>query len=487
MGCSLCPLGSYPGSRIQKGYHWINFLRYISAAFDKRREELIEEGDGFEDDRDAYTMENVFFVPEEARWSNIASNAHTPEIGTIIDNAMRAIESENKTLKNVLPKNYASPDLDKRILGDVVDIFTNNIDMSDTEASEDLLGRTYEYCIAQFAEKEGVGGGEFYTPSSIVKTLVSVLRPFDNCRVYDCCCGSGGMFVQSEKFIEAHSRKRGNISVYGQEANPDTWKMAKMNMAIRGIDADLGPYNADTFINDLHPTLKADFILANPPFNYHPWNQDKLQNDKRWKYGLPPAGNANYAWIQHMIHHLAPNGKIGLVLANGALSSQTSGEGEIRKKIIEDDLVEGIIAMPIQLFYSVTIPVTLWFITKGKKQKGKTLFIDARKMGHMVDRKHRDFSDEDIQKLADTFESFQNGTLEDVKGFCKVATLEDIAAQDYILTPGRYVGIEEQEDDGEPFEEKMARLTSELAGLFEKSHELEEEIRKKLGAIGYEV
>ena len=479
--------GHIPAAEYRKVIIGLIFLRYISAAFDKRREELIEEGDGFEDDRDAYTMENVFFVPEEARWSNIASNAHTPEIGSIIDNAMRAIESENKTLKNVLPKNYASPDLDKRILGDVVDIFTNNIDMSDTEASEDLLGRTYEYCIAQFAEKEGVGGGEFYTPSSIVKTLVSVLRPFDNCRVYYCCCGSGGMFVKSEKFIEAHSRKRGNISVYGQEANPDTWKMAKMNMAIRGIDADLGPYNADTFTNDLHPTLKADFILANPPFNYHPWNQDKLQNDKRWKYGLPPAGNANYAWIQHMIHHLAPNGKIGLVLANGALSSQTSGEGEIRKKIIEDDLVEGIIAMPTQLFYSVTIPVTLWFITKGKKQKGKTLFIDARKMGHMVDRKHRDFSDEDIQKLADTFESFQNGTLEDVKGFCKVATLEDIAAQDYILTPGRYVGIEEQEDDGEPFEEKMTRLTSELAGLFEKSHELEEEIRKKLGAIGYEI
>ncbi len=303
------------------------------------------------------------FRKREARWSNIAANAHTPEIGTIIDDAMRAIEAENKILKNVLPKNYASPDLDKRVLGDVV----------------------------------------------------------------------------------------------------------------------------DTFTNDLHPTLKADFILANPPFNYHPWNQDKLQDDVRWKYGLPPAGNANYAWIQHMIHHLAPNGKIGLVLANGALSTQSSGEGEIRKRIIEDDLIEGIIAMPTQLFYSVTIPVTLWFITKGKKQKGKTLFIDARKMGHMVDRKHRDFTDEDIQKLADTFESFQNGTLEDVKGFCSVSTIEDIAKQDYILTPGRYVGIEEQEDDGEPFEEKMASLTSELSDMFKKSHELEEEIKKKLGAIGYEI
>ena len=260
-----------------------------------------------------------------------------------------------------------------------------------------------------------------------------------------------------------------------------------MNMAIRGIDADFGPYHADTFTNDLHPTLKADFILANPPFNYHPWNQDQLLEDKRWKYGIPPAGNANYAWIQHMIHHLAPNGKIGLVLANGALSTQTSGEGEIRKKIIEDDLVEGIVAMPTQLFYSVTIPVTLWFITKNKQQKGKTLFIDARKMGHMVDRKHRDLSDEDIKKLADTFTDFQNGTLEDVKGFCAVADLETIAKQDYILTPGRYVGIEEQEDDGEPFEDKMKRLTSELSGLFAKGHELEDEIRRKLGAIGYEI
>ena len=479
--------GHIPAAEYRKVIIGLIFLRYISAAFDKRYQELVAEGDGFEDDRDAYTMENVFFVPEEARWSTIASAAHTPEIGTVIDTAMRAIEAENKTLKNVLPKNYASPDLDKRVLGDVVDIFTNNIDMSNTTESEDLLGRTYEYCIAQFAEKEGVGGGEFYTPSSVVKTLVSILRPFDNCRVYDCCCGSGGMFVQSAKFIQAHSGKRGAIAVYGQEANADTWKMAKMNMAIRGIDADFGPYQADTFTNDLHPTLKADFILANPTFNYHPWNQEKLLEDVRWKYGIPPAGNANYAWIQHMIHHLAPNGKIGLVLANGALSTQSSGEGEIRKKIIEDDLIEGIIAMPTQLFYSVTIPVTLWFITKGKKQKGKTLFIDARKMGHMVDRKHRDFSEEDIQKLADTFEAFQNGTLEDVKGFCSVATLQDIAKQDYILTPGRYVGIEEQEDDGEPFEEKMARLTSELSGMFAKSRELEEEIRRKLRAIGYEI
>ena len=478
--------GHIPAADYRKVIVGLIFLRYISSAFDRRYRELAAEGDGFEDDPDAYEEENVFFVPEDARWKRIAAAAHTPEIGTVIDNAMRAIEKDNKKLKNVLPKNYASPDLDKRVLGDVVDLFTN-MNMDDTEESRDLLGRTYEYCIAQFAAHEGVKGGEFYTPASVVKTIVAVLQPTPNKRIYDPCCGSGGMFVQSEKFIRDHARTRGDIIVYGQESNADTWKMAKMNMAIRGIDADFGPYQADTFFHDLHPALKADFIMANPPFNLSGWGQDKLKEDKRWKYGVPPAGNANYAWIQHMIYHLAPNGKIGLVLANGALSTQSSGEGEIRKRIIEDDLIEGIIAMPTQLFYSVTIPVTLWFITKGKRRKGETLFIDARKMGHMVDRKHRDFDDADIQKLADTFTAFQNGTLEAVKGYCAFATIQEIAKQDYILTPGRYVGIEEQEDDGEPFEEKMARLTGELSGLFAKSHELEAEIRRKLGAIGYEI
>lgn len=478
--------GHIPAAEYRKVIVGLIFLRYISSAFEKRYKELVADGDGFEDDRDAYTMESIFFVPQKARWNVIASAAHTPEIGAVIDDAMRVIEEENKTLKNVLPKNYASPDLDKRVLGDVVDFFTN-MDMDDTEDSKDLLGRTYEYCIAHFAEYEGVKGGEFYTPSSIVKTIVAILKPFENCRVYDPCCGSGGMFVQSAKFIQAHSGRRGTISVYGQESNADTWKMAKMNMAIRGIDANFGNYQADTFFNDLHPTLKADFIMANPPFNLSNWGQNKLQDDIRWRYGIPPAGNANFAWIQHMIHHLAPNGKIGLVLANGALSSQSGGEGEIRKRIIEADLVEGIVALPTQLFYSVTIPVTLWFITKNKAQKGKTLFIDARKMGAMVDRKHRDFSDEDIQKIAGTFAAFQEGALEDVKGFCAVKTTADIAAQDFILTPGRYVGIEEQEDDGEPFAEKMARLTGELSQMFDESHRLEEEIRKVLGAIGYEI
>ena len=479
--------GHIPAADYRKVIVGLIFLRYISSAFETRYNELVEEGYGFENDKDAYIEENIFYVPEKARWNVIASAAHTPEIGTVLDDAMRAIEDENKSLKNVLPKIYGSPDLDKRVLGEVVDLFTNEVNMEDIDGDRDILGRTYEYCIAQFAAYEGTKGGEFYTPSSIVKTIVEILKPFEDCRVYDPCCGSGGMFVQSVKFLQAHSGNRNRISVYGQESNADTWKMAKMNMAIRGIDADFGPYHADTFFNDLHKTLKADFIMANPPFNLKNWGQDKLKDDVRWKYGLPPEGNANFAWIQHMIHHLAPNGKIGLVLANGALSSQTSGEGEIRKNIIEADLIEGIVALPTQLFYSVTIPVTLWFISKNKTQKGKTLFIDARKMGYMVDRKHRDFTTEDIKKLADTFESFQNGTLEVVKGFCAIATTEDIAKQDYILTPGRYVGIEEQEDDGEPFDDKMKRLTSELSDMFTKSHELEEEISKKLGAIGYEI
>ncbi len=478
--------GHIPAADYRKVIIGLIFLKYVSGAFEQRYNELVSEGEGFENDPDEYIAENVFFVPEEARWSKIADSAHSPEIGMVLDNAMRAIEKENEGLKNVLPKIYANPDLDKRVLGEVVDIFTN-INMYEQGNDKDLLGRTYEYCIEQFAAHEGVKGGEFYTPSSIVKTIVEILKPFEDCRVYDPCCGSGGMFVQSAKFIDAHSGSIDRVAVYGQESNADTWKIARINMAIRGIDANLGPHHADTFYNDLHKNQKFDFIMANPPFNLSNWGADHLKDDVRWRYGMPPSGNANFAWIQHMIHHLAPYGKIGLVLANGALSSQTSGEGEIRKKIVENDLVEGIIAMPTQLFYSVTIPVTLWFITKNKKQKGKTLFIDARKMGYMVDRKHRDFTDEDISKLAKTFEDFQNGTLEDVKGFCAVVETKDIEKQDYILTPGRYVGIEEQEDDGEPFDEKMKRLTSELSTMFEKSRELEDEIRKKLGAIGYEV
>lgn len=461
------------------------FLKYISDRFEEKYNQLKAEGDGFEEDIDEYTSEGIFFVPQGARWSDVAAKAHTSEIGVAIDNAMRSIEKENKRLKDILPKNFARDELDKRRLGDVVDLFTN-IKMIDAGNEKDILGRTYEYCLAKFAEQEGKLAGEFYTPSCVVRTLVEILQPYHG-RVYDPCCGSGGMFVQSAKFIENHSGNINDISVYGQDSNPTTWKLAQMNLAIRGIDADLGQYNADTFFNDCHPTLRADFIMANPPFNLSDWGADKLQDDVRWKYGIPPAGNANFAWLQHMIYHLAPNGRIGMVLANGSLSSQSGGEGEIRKNIINADLVDCIVAMPSQLFYTTQIPVSLWFISKNKKQKNKTLFIDARKMGTMVTRKLRELTDEDIKKLADTYKAYTDGALEDIKGYCAVKDTNDIAEQDYILTPGRYVGIEEQEDDGEPFEEKMARLTTELSAMFKKSHELEDEIRKKLGAIGYDL
>ena len=461
------------------------FLKYISDKFEARYNELMAEDPDFAEDRDEYTSCNVFFVPAEARWAKIADAAHTPEIGRTIDDAMILIEKENVRLKGILPKNFARPELDKRRLGDVVDLFTN-IKMKDHGDTRDILGRTYEYCLAMFAEQEGKKGGEFFTPACVVKTLVEFLKPY-NGRVYDPACGSGGMFVQSAKFVENHQGNINNISVYGQDSNPTTWKMAQMNLAIRGIEANLGNYNADTFFNDCHPTLKADFVMANPPFNLSDWGADRLKDDVRWKYGVPPSGNANFAWLQHMIHHLAPNGKIGMVLANGSLSSQSGGEGEIRKNIIEDDLVSCIVAMPTQLFYTTQIPVSLWFLSRNKKQKGKTCFIDARKMGTMVSRKLRMLTDADIQELAKTFESYENGTLEDVKGFCAVATTAQIAEQDYILTPGRYVGIEEQEDDGEPFDEKMERLTSELSALFAKSHDLENEIKKNLKAIGFEV
>lgn len=375
------------------------FLKYISDKFDQKHQELVDEGEGFEEDRDEYLAENIFFVPENARWNVIAAAAHTPEVGKVIDEAMRSIESENDKLKNILPKNFARQELDKRRLGEVVDLFTN-VKMADKGDSRDILGRTYEYCLAKFAEAEGKNAGEFYTPACIVKTLVEIIEPYHG-RVYDPCCGSGGMFVQSAKFVERHQGKISDLSVYGQESNPTTWKMATMNLAIRGIDADLGDHNADTFFNDLHKNERFDFILANPPFNLKDWGGDKLKEDPRWDYGTPPEGNANFAWMQHMIHHLQPTGgRIGLVLANGALSSQTSGEGDIRANIVKADLVAGIIAMPDKLFYSTGIPVSLWIITNKKAHPGKTLFIDARDMGTMVSRKLREFTDEDIAKVS---------------------------------------------------------------------------------------
>lgn len=459
------------------------FLKYISDKFEQRYQELVEEGEGFEEDRDEYTYQNIFFVPQEARWETIAAAAHTPEIGKVIDNAMRMIESENDSLKGVLPKNFARQELDKRRLGDVVDLFTN-VKMAEKGDTRDILGRTYEYCLSKFAEKEGKNAGEFYTPACVVKTLVEVIQPLHG-RVYDPCCGSGGMFVQSAEFIKRHQGNINDISVYGQESNPTTWKMATMNLAIRGISADLGKFNADTFFDDCHKNERFDYILANPPFNMKDWGGDRLKDDPRWDYGIPPEGNANFAWLQHMIHHLSREGRLGMVLANGSLSSQTSGEGVIRKNIVDDDLVEGIIAMPGQLFYSTQIPVSLWIINKSKKQSGKTLFVDAHEMGTMVTRKLREFTDEDIAKVVGAFDAFREGTFEPEKGFSAEATIEDIAKQDYILTPGRYVGIADIEEDDEPFDDKMKRLTGELSDLFEESDRLQEQIKKNLEAIGY--
>ena len=461
------------------------FLKYISDRFEHKYKELADEGKGFEEDRNEYIAENIFFVPPEARWSHIASKAHTAEIGKIIDQAMDSIEQENKKLKGILPKTFARPELDKRRLGEVVDLFTNTT-VAANGSTIDLLGRTYEYCLAKFAEQEGKLAGEFYTPACVVQTLVEVIQPF-NGRVYDPCCGSGGMFVQSAKFVDNHSGNINDLSVYGQDSNPTTWKLCCMNLAIRGIEADLGKQARDTFFNDLHPTMKADFILANPPFNLSDWGANKLANDVRWKYGLPPSGNANFAWMQHMIYHMSAKGRIGMVLANGSLSSQSGGEGDIRKAIIEDDLIEGIIAMPPQLFYTTQIPVSLWFLNRAKKQPGKTLFIDARNMGTMVSRRLREMASDDIGKIAKTFSSFEKGKLKDEAGFCAVVSAKEIAKQDYILTPGRYVGLAEQEDDGEPFEEKMTRLTGELSEMFKKGHALEKEIKKRLGTIGYEI
>ncbi|MFA7082138.1 MAG: class I SAM-dependent DNA methyltransferase [Bacteroidales bacterium] len=461
------------------------FLKYISDRFETRYKELLDEGQGFEEDRDEYTSESVFYVPVDSRWEIIASKARTAEIGIAIDDAMRHIEKENIKLKGILPKNFSRPELDKRRLGDVVDLFTN-FRMHTKDESKDVLGRVYEYCLSKFAEAEGKLAGEFYTPACIVRTLVEILQPLSG-RVYDPCCGSGGMFVQSAKFIESHSANINNISVYGQDSNPTTWKMAMMNLAIRGIEADLGKFNADTFYADSHPNLKADYVLANPPFNLSDWGGDKLSSDIRWKYGLPPNGNANYAWIQHIIHHLSENGKAGIVLANGSLSTQTSGEGTIRRNMIEADIVEGIIAMPSQLFYTTGIPVSIWILNKNKTQKGKTLFLDARNLGTMRTRKLRELTNEDIFKLSTSFDAFQNGTLIEEKGFSSIATLSDITKQDYILTPGRYVGIEDQAEDLEPFEEKMERLSSDLSNLFNQSHELEAKIREELEKIGYDV
>jgi type I restriction enzyme M protein len=469
------------------------FLKYISDAFGELYDKLSADEYADPEDRDEYLAENIFWVPKEARWSYLQSNAKKPEIGKLVDDGMVAIEKENPSLKGVLPKDYGRPDLDKSLLGRLIDLI-GTIGLGDAEnRSKDILGKVYEYFLGQFASAEGKKGGQFYTPSCVVKLLVEMLEPYKG-RVYDPCCGSGGMFVQSEKFVEAHGGRIGDISIYGQESNPTTWKLCKMNLAIRGIDCNLGSSNGDSFRNNLHKDLKADFILANPPFNMSAWGGEGLTEDHRWRYGTPSAGNANYAWIQHIISHLAPNGHAGFVLANGSMSSNQSGEGEIRKAIVDADLVDCMVALPGQLFYNTQIPACLWFLTRNKTgggRTGETLFIDARKMGVLIDRVHRELTEEEISRITKTYHDWRGGTsletspYKDVAGFCKSATWEEIKGHGYVLTPGRYVGAEEVEDDDEPFAEKMERLVSQLEVQFSESARLEKEIRQNLRGLGY--
>jgi type I restriction enzyme M protein len=501
------------------------FLKYISDAFEEHHAKLVQGsardsraavGDSptaypddyagaDPEDPDEYKALNVFWVPPGARWTYLQNSAKQPEIGKIVDDAMVAIERDNPRLKGVLPKEYARPALDKHRLGELIDLI-GTIGMGDKASrSKDILGRVYEYFLGQFASAEGKKGGQFYTPQSVVRLLVEMLAPYKG-RIYDPCCGSGGMFVQSEKFVEAHGGKLGDISIYGQESNPTTRRLAVMNLALRGIEADFGPEHADTFRRDLHPDLRADYVLANPPFNDSDWF--RKDDDVRWQYGVPPRGNANFAWVQHFIHHLAPQGMAGFVLANGSMSSNQSGEGTIRQALIEADLVDCMVALPGQLFYSTQIPVCLWFLAKNKtggassassglkrrNRKGETLFIDARKMGTLIDRVHRELNEADHAKIVNTYHAWRGdqrdagpdappANYEDIPGFCKSATVKEIATHGYVLTPGRYVGAEEVEDDGDPFEEKMPRLVVELHAQFAESAKLEQAIKQNLASL----
>ncbi len=473
------------------------FLKYISDAFQAKYKQLEATKDTEytdPEDRDEYLAENIFWVPKDARWDILKESARQPTIGKLVDEAMVAIEKENPTLKGVLPKDYSRPSLDKYRLGELIDIISR-IGLGDEESrSKDILGRVYEYFLGRFAAAEGKGGGEFYTPQCVVKLLVKMIEPYKG-RVFDPCCGSGGMFVQSERFVEEHGGRKGDIAIYGQESNSTTWRLAMMNLAIRGLDANLGGKNADSFHNDLHKDLRADYILANPPFNMSDWGGERLRDDARWRYGIPPANNANYAWIQHFIHHLSPTGVAGFVMANGSMSTNTSNEGEIRKNMIEADMVDCMIALPGQLFYTTQIPVCLWFVARNKtngrfrNRSGYTLFIDARKLGALVDRTHKDLSDVEIDRIAATYHAWRGeegaGDYEDIPGFCKSATLEEIKGHGYVLTPGRYVGAAAVEDDGIPFEEKMEQLCAELQEQFIRSEQLEGTIRENLRRIGF--
>ena len=470
------------------------FLKYISDAFEAKHAELVaQRGEGADpEDPDEYRAKSIFWVPPEARWTYLKSSAPQPTIGQIVDDAMSAIERDNPSLKSVLPKDYARPGLDKQRLGQIINLVSDIALGSTADRAKDTLGQVYEYFLARFASAEGKSGGQFYTPSRVVRVLVEILAPYKG-RVYDPCCGSGGMFVSSEKFIEAHSGRIGDISIYGQESNYTTWRLAKMNLAIRGIDAQIA--HGDTFHNDRHPDLKADFVLANPPFNDSDWRGDLLKGDKRWVYGVPPAGNANFAWVQHFIHHLAPTGLAGFVLANGSLSSNQSGEGEIRKAIVEADLVDCMVALPGQLFYSTQIPVCLWFLARSKRngrfrdRRGETLFIDARKLGTLVDRVHRELSDDEILRVAGTYHSWRGdrdaADYADEPGFCMAATLEDIRKHSHILTPGRYVGAADVEDDEVTFADKMTRLVGELRAQQAEASALDAAIADGLKALGY--
>lgn len=468
------------------------FLKYISDAFEAKHSAIKADNEDPED-RDFYIADNVFWVPKEARWSHLQANAKQPTIGKLVDDAMLAIESANTSLKGVLPKDYARPALNKQMLGELIDLISK-IGMNEgPDKSKDILGRVYEYFLGGFAGAEGKRGGEFYTPRSVVMLLVEMLEPYKG-RIYDPCCGSGGMFVQSEKFVLAHGGRIGDIAIYGQEMNNTTWRLAKMNMAVRGIDADIRWNNEGSFHKDEHRELKADYILANPPFNISDWGGERLREDVRWKYGLPPTGNANYGWLQHIIHHLSPNGTAGVVLANGSMSSNQSGEGEIRQKLIEHDVVDCMVALPGQLFYSTQIPACLWFLARNKKnaqprdRSGEILFIDARKMGVMVDRTRRELTEADIKKIGQIYHAWRGekdaGTYEDVPGFCKAAKLEEIKGHGFVLTPGRYVGSEAIEDDDEPFEVKFPRLVAELESQFAESDKLTADIRHNFKILG---